>query len=50
MGWPLTLGRVMKISVKADVKELTRGLIKFLRIQNPFVTSIGLNTLAFVVR
>ena len=50
MGWPLTLGRVMKISVKADVKELTRGLNKIQRKQIPFATSKALNTLAFDVR
>lgn len=50
MGWPLTLGMVMQISVKADVKELTRGLNKIQRKQIPFATSKALNTLAFDVR
>ena len=40
----------MNISVKADVKALTKGLNKIQRKQIPFATSKALNTLAFDVR
>lgn len=40
----------MNISVKADIKQLTKGLNKIQRKQIPFATSKALNTLAFDVR
>ena len=40
----------MNISVKADVKALTKGLDKIQRKQIPFATSKALNPLAFDVR
>ena len=40
----------MQISVKTDVKELTKSLNRIQRKQIPFATSRALNTLAFDVR
>ena len=40
----------MQVSVKANVKQLTKGLNKIQRKQIPFATSKALNTLAFDVR